>query len=583
MCGITVIFCPKCQTPETYIQNTRQKIVDMSNKIKHRGPDWSGTFQKYITYSNGNTVACSMGHQRLSIIDPFAGAQPIVNNQLALCVNGEIFSHKQIRQDYDMYYTYKTGSDCEAIQALYYAYKMYNSYGMPCSDINTIEDIFDKLDGQFAFVLFDYDVICENTPYLLVGRDPIGIAPLYYGYTIDGEICFASELKSIHEYCIKVKEFPPGHYGIYKNDKFEIIKYYKPKWEITPFKPIGSYNDTDEFKILHDVLYKAVEKRLMSDVPYGVLLSGGLDSAIISSVTIDIIKNKYPGQQLCSFSIGLNGSPDLAAAQKVADFIGTKHFGFEFTFEDGLNAIEEVIKHLETYDVTTIRASTPMFLLSRKIKAMGVKMVLSGEGADEILGGYLHFHKAPTPEAFHEECKLRVNNLHYFDCLRANKSTMAWGLEVRVPFLDKEVLETALPMHPYLKCYQVEPGKKIEKYVLRKAFEGGYLPEEILWRQKEQFSDGVGYNWIDGLKAHAQNIIPDEQMALASDLYPYNTPTTKEAMWYRHIFAKEYSKAQAEMTVAKWIPQTSWEGVDADPSGRAQKVHDGHSNWKIKA
>jgi asparagine synthase (glutamine-hydrolysing) len=333
-------------------------------------------------------------------------------------------------------------------------------------------------------------------------------------------------------------------------------------------------NYESDLKAVNKVLTKAVEKRLMADVKFGVLLSGGLDSALISSIAMKLIKEKDPTQELWSFSIGLNGSPDLIAAEKVAKFIGTKHFGFEFDFQDGLNAIEHVIYHLETYDVTTIRASTPMFILSRKVKALGVKMVLSGEGADEIFGGYLYFHKAPTPQAFHEECKLKTNNLHSFDCLRANKSTMAWGLESRVPFLDKEVIEICMPIHPYLKCYQLEPGKKIEKYILRKAFEGDYLPDDILWRQKEQFSDGVGYSWIDGLKEHAESVVTDSQMELAPGLYPYNTPTTKEAMWYRNIFAKKYNTAHAEHTVAKWVPQTDWEGVDSDPSGRAQKAHD---------
>jgi asparagine synthase (glutamine-hydrolysing) len=569
MCGITVVIHPKCKDPKTYLANTQQRTVDMSDKIKHRGPDWSGIYQTYATDYAGETIACSMAHQRLSIVGVFSGGQPIVNGSTSLCVNGEIYSHEAIKEQYKSIYEYQTDSDCEAIQALYCA--LYHESSSP----STIQELFKKLDGQFAFVLFDYR---DNQSTFLVGRDPIGICPLYYGYTMDGEICFASELKAIQDQCIKVQEFPPGHYGYYLGDgKFDIVKYYKPEWQTAPFRQLG--DPTVEYRALNTVLTKAVEKRLMSDVAYGVLLSGGLDSALISSIAVKILKEKQPGKELSSFSIGLKGSPDLAAAEKVAKHIGTKHYGFEFTFQDGLNAIKDVIKHLETYDVTTIRASTPMFLLSRKIKAMGVKMVLSGEGADEVLGGYLHFHKAPSPEAFHDECKMRVDNLHNFDCLRANKSTMAWGLEARVPFLDKEVLEQAMLIHPELKCHAKDDGLKTEKYVLRKAFEEDYLPNEILWRQKEQFSDGVGYSWIDGLKAHAEAIITDDQMKLADDLYPYNTPQTKEAMWYRHIFTDMYSKAQAEKTVSRWVPQTSWEGVSSDPSGRAQQVHDGHGEW----
>lgn len=571
MCGITAVICPKCQDPKSHLSNTRQRIVDMSNKVKHRGPDWSGVYQTSALKENGEIMACSMGHQRLSIIDPFGGEQPIVNpeTKTVLCVNGEIYSHKQIREKYERVYKYQTGSDCEAIQALYHVLSTKSD-----SSLKTEEDLMNQLDGQFAFVLFDG---VDGKANFLVGRDPIGIAPMYYGYTFTGEICFASELKSLHDHCIKVVEFPPGHYATMVDGELKITQYYKPNWYVAPFRGIDK--PVSEYTALNKVLTAAVEKRLMSDVPYGVLLSGGLDSALISSIAMRLLKEKQPGNELLSFSIGLEGSPDLAAAEKVAKFIGTKHFGFKFTFEDGLNAIKDVIEHLETYDVTTIRASTPMFLLSRKIKAMGIKMVLSGEGADEVLGGYLHFHKAPTPEAFHDECKLRVDNLHHFDCLRANKSTMAWGLEARVPFLDKEVLEQAMPICPGLKCFDKGDGTKIEKFVLRKAFQDGYLPDEILWRQKEQFSDGVGYNWIDGLKAHAESVITDDQMKMATDLYPYNTPTTKEAMFYRHIFAEKYSKAQAEKTVSRWVPQTSWEGVDSDPSGRAQKVHDGHSDW----
>lgn len=571
MCGITAVYCPKCQEPETYLRNMRQKIVDMSNKVKHRGPDWSGVYQKHVTEHTGEHTAFSMGHQRLSIIDPFGGAQPIVNDDMALCVNGEIYTHHKIRDKVGDEYKYVTGSDCESIMALY-------------STLDEPMKLFDHISGQFAFVLIDFGTkqVSEHVwekPNMLIARDPIGVCPLYYGMTLEGEICVASEMKSIIDYCVQVKEFPPGHYAhLDETGQLIFTQYYQPKWKEIGFRPEKDFEN--ELKALNFMLTRAVSQRLMADVPYGVFLSGGLDSALISSIAMKLIKEKFPGQQLQSFSIGLKDSPDLVAAQKVADFIGTKHYGFEFTFEEGLNAIEDVIEHLETYDVTTVRASTPMYLLSRKVKALGIKMVLSGEGADELLGGYLHFHKAPTPEAFHDECKMRVNNLHLFDCLRANKSTMAWGLEARVPFLDKDVLEQAMPINPAYKCFDKGDGTKIEKYVLRKAFEKDYLPPDLLWRQKEQFSDGVGYSWIDGLKDHAKKHISDQEMAMAAELYPYNTPTTKEAMYYRHIFAKKYSKAQVEKTVARWIPQTNWEGVGSDPSGRAQKVHDEHSNWK---
>jgi asparagine synthase (glutamine-hydrolysing) len=557
MCGITCIVCPKCQNPEDYIKYVRQPIVDSSDKICHRGPDWSGIYQDHE-----NDFVCSMGHERLSIVDPEGGEQPIVNKhypKTALCVNGEIYNHQYIR-DSMKDYKFMTKSDCEVIQALYHQ----------SSDPIVV---CQQLDGPFAFVLYD-----KYKKSIIVGRDPIGVNPLYYGYTEDGEICFASELKSIESYVIRIHEFPPGFCAQWVDDELKFMKYYYPKWQVTPYNQITG-KETEQIR---EVLTRAVEKRLMSDVPYGVLLSGGLDSSLISAIAMKIVKERGTpfGNFLHSFSIGMEGSPDLAAAKKVGDYIGTKHHNFTFTFEDGLHAIKKVIRHLETYDVTTVRASTPMFLLSRKVKSIGVKMVLSGEGADEILGGYLHFQKAPTLKDFHEECIHRVEALHLFDCLRANKSTMAWGLEARVPFLDKEFLEIAMPIHPDLKCKTLESGKKIEKYVLREAFKDGYLPNEILWRQKEQFSDGVGYGWIDGLRRHAEITISDSQMKMAAELYPYNTPKTKEAYLYRQIFESFYPNARACETVSAWVPQTNWAGVSADPSGRAQGAHDAHTEWK---
>lgn len=568
MCGITLIFQPDCtkQPVKEYMLKRRDDILKCSDKIKHRGPDWTGVYQ-----DNVGTMVCSMVHERLSIIDPEGGSQPIVSldKMTALCVNGEIYNHKELREKYTNY-SFVTGSDCEVIQTLYYEFT---------NNHISFTDIFDTLDGQFSFVLYD-----KQNATIVIGRDPIGITTLYYGYTLDGEICVSSELKAIDTLCIRVKEFPPGHYGMYNPMKKELIieQYYKPQWDIKPYRFDMSMADTA--KAVNQLLTKAVEKRLMSDVPIGVLLSGGLDSALISAIAMRLVKahgTKF-GNTLHSFSIGMEGSPDLAAAQKVADYIGTQHHTFKFTFEDGLDSIYKVIKTLETYDVTTIRASTPMWLLSRMIKSMGVKMVLSGEGADEVFGGYLYFHKAPSSDSFHEECKYRIKTLHSFDCLRANKSTMAWGLEARVPFLDKEFLEMAMLISPTQKCCvsNSQSGKKTEKYILRMAFEDGYLPDEILWRQKEQFSDGVGYGWIDGLKAHADKIVSDQEFKLATERYPYNTPLTKEAYWYRQIFEEHFPYARAEETVSKWIPRTEWEGVDADPSGRSQGVHEEHSKWK---
>lgn len=562
MCGITLILTDNVS--KEYLTKRRGDIIKASEKIKHRGPDWTGVYQ-----DTDGEIACIMAHERLSIIDPEGGSQPIVSHDglTALCVNGEIYNHQDLRHKYPEY-KFMTGSDCEVIQTLYYQYSQKKI---------SLVDIFDTLEGQFSFGLYD-----KHNGILIVARDPIGITTLYYGYTPTGEVCVSSEMKAIDEICIRVKEFPAGHYGIYDkvNKEFVIKQYYNPKWDLAPLKYDKPMKETAEK--LNVELTKAVQKRLMSDVPFGVLLSGGLDSALISSIAMKLVKENGTkfGKTLHSFSIGMEDSPDLMAAQKVADFIGTHHHTFKFTFEDGWDSISKVIKTLETYDVTTIRASTPMYLLSRMIKSMGIKMVLSGEGADEALGGYLYFHKAPTAEAFHEECKTRVKNLHLFDCLRANKSTMAWGLEARVPFLDKDFLEMAMMINPEHKCYlKPDTQKKVEKYILRLAFNDGYLPDEILWRQKEQFSDGVGYGWIDGLKKHTEKAVSDVEFKMAGEKYPYNTPTTKEAYYYRKIFEEHFPRARAEETVSTWVPRIDW-GCDADPSGRSQGVHDGHSEWQ---
>ena len=550
MCGIFAVFGYKPS-------DTRETLLACSKKLRHRGPDWNGI------YINEETKAC-VCHERLSIVGVNKGAQPIFdcpyNKSYVLSVNGEIYNYQGIKdivlQDR---YDFTTDSDCEVILHL------YREFG---------NNFLNMLDGVFSFALYDS---VENN--FLIARDPIGVNPLYYAQ--DGNsVCVASELKAIREWSdtAEIKIFPPGHF---MTRNMELVKYYNPKW--TQSMDIPKYNleisDEDMCRKIRETLTKSVEKRLMADVPFGVLLSGGLDSSLTSSIASKLVKegkNKNWGQQLHSFSIGLEDAPDLKYAKIVADHLGTIHHEFHFTVEEGIDAIRDVIYHLETYDVTTIRASTPMFLLSRKIKAMGIKMVLSGEGADEVYGGYLYFHKAPSDEIFHEECCKRVSNLHYFDCLRANKSTMAWGLEVRVPFLDKEFLNVSMPIRPQQKM------RKIEKYILRKAFDqemtGGevYLPEEVLWRQKEQFSDGVGYNWIDSLIESCNQRVTDEELSGAGEKYEYNTPQSKEAYYFREIFEGYYKNC--DKVSEYWIPNTDWEGVKADPSGRAQGIHEQFDN-----
>ena len=547
MCGIFAVFGYNDS-------HSRDSLLKCSKTLRHRGPDWNGI------YINEEKKVC-VCHERLSIVGVNKGAQPIYENETdrnyVLTVNGEIYNHKGIReiilQDR---YDFTTDSDCEVILHLY-------------RELGT--KFLNMLDGVFCFALYDS---LENN--FLVARDPIGVNPLYYAVDKDGGVCFASELKAIREWSkeVEIKIFPPGHF---MTNDLVLHRYYNPRWMLK--EEIPQYNlDVSEVEIckkIREGLTKSVEKRLMTDVPYGVLLSGGLDSSLISSIASKLVKegtNKNWGSQLHSFSIGLEGAPDLLFARKVADHLQTIHHEFHFTVEEGIDAIRDVIHHLETYDVTTIRASTPMFLLSRKIKAMGIKMVLSGEGADEIYGGYLYFHKSPSDEIFHLECCKRVKNLHYFDCLRANKSTMAWGLEVRVPFLDKEFLNRSMPIRPSQKM------DKIEKYILRKAFDPSmnegevYLPEDVLWRQKEQFSDGVGYNWIDSLVRDCDEKVINEEFLNAANKFPHNTPKTKEAFYYRTIFTDYYP--ECEKVSEFWVPNTDWEGVNADPSGRAQGIHD---------
>ncbi|MCG9697058.1 asparagine synthase B [Shewanella sp. Isolate11] len=532
----------------------RQVALEMSKLLRHRGPDWSGI------YSSDKAI---LAHERLAIVDIEHGAQPLLSQDesLVLAVNGEIYNHKELKAQLGDKYSYQTNSDCEVILAL------YQEYGC---------DFLDKLNGIFAFVLYD-----KAQDKYIIGRDHMGIIPLYTGHDTEGNFYVASEMKALMPVCKTVAEFKPGHYLTDQGYQ----QYYQRDWQ--EFSAVADNKaSVDE---LREALEAAVKRQLMSDVPYGVLLSGGLDSSVISAITQTFAKRRIEDDgatdawwpQLHSFAVGLEGAPDLAAAQKVADAIGTIHHEITFTFQDGLDALKDVIYHLETYDVTTIRAATPMYLMARKIKAMGIKMVLSGEGADELFGGYLYFHKAPNAQAFHEELVRKLDKLHLFDCLRANKAMAAWGLEARVPFLDKEFIDTAMRINPEAK---MSKDGRIEKHILRTAFEHK-LPKEVAWRQKEQFSDGVGYSWIDGLKDHAAEQVDDLQLANAKFRFPYNTPETKEAYFYRCFFDELFPLTSAAETVpggksvACSTPEAlawdaSLQGI-IDPSGRAvQSVHD---------
>ncbi|KAI8092742.1 asparagine synthase [Halteromyces radiatus] len=553
MCGIFA-----CYNYQGDIDAFRQRALYLSKKIRHRGPDWSGCM------ISGNTI---FAHERLAIVGVDTGAQPLTSDDdnLILCVNGEIYNHKQLRANLKNKYEFKTHSDCEVIMPMY-------------KEMD--KDLVQQLDGMFSFVLLD-----KKRNRIIAARDPIGITTLYYGWDskMPGTVYFASELKSLNEDCDKILAFPPGH--IYDSDSGETTRWFNPTWwdeSRVPTHPA-------DLKLLRESLETAVRKRLMAEVPYGVLLSGGLDSSLIAAIaareTEKIAAAGYTEGEstlwprLHSFSIGLPGSPDLIAARDVAKHLKTIHHEFTFTIQEALDAVSDVIYHLETYDVTTIRASTPMYLLSRKIKATGVKMVLSGEGADEVFGGYLYFHYAPNSASFHEETVTRVKNLHTSDCLRANKSTMAWGLEARVPFLDKQFLEVAMNIDPKEKMPDRSQGR-MEKYIVRKAFDTSddpsakpYLPDNVLWRQKEQFSDGVGYSWIDTLKEVSLTKVTDEEFAQAGSRWTKDTPTTKEAYMYRVMFEQWFPQEACTASVVRWIPKAEW-GCPEDPSGRAQGVHD---------
>lgn len=551
MCGIAGIFQIKEQTSEL-----RKKALKMSQKIRHRGPDWSGIYV-------GKTAILT--HERLSIVDPQSGGQPLYSpdKKQILAVNGEIYNHREIRAKYKGKYDFQTGSDCEVILAL------YRDKG-----IRFLED----LNGIFAFALYD-----EDKDDFLIARDPIGVIPLYIGKDNEGHVYVASELKALEGFCDRYEPFLPGHY--YWSREGKMTRWYSRDWM--------SYDAVKDNKAsvkdVHDALEAAVQRQLMSDVPYGVLLSGGLDSSVISAVA-----KKYSAKrietdsqsaawwpQLHSFAVGLKGAPDLAKAKEVADYIGTVHHEINYTVQEGLDAIRDVIYFIETYDVTTVRASTPMYLLARVIKSMGIKMVLSGEGADEVFGGYLYFHKAPTAKDFHEETVRKLSKLYLYDCLRANKSLAAWGVEGRVPFLDKEFLDVAMRLDPRSKMC---PGNTIEKKIVREAF-SDMLPESVAWRQKEQFSDGVGYSWIDSLKTMTSQAVSDEEMAHAAERFPINPPMNKEEYFYRSIFEEHFPSKSAALSVPS-VPSVACSTAEAlawdasfknqnDPSGRAVKgVHE---------
>ena len=550
MCGIVGVFDLKVSHTEL-----RTEVLKMSKKVRHRGPDWSGIF---------DCEKAILAHERLAIVDPQSGRQPLKSKDgnLILAVNGEIYNHQEIRKRYKNSYEFQTQSDCEVILPL------YREKG---------PGFLEEMNGIFAFALYDR----EKDSYL-IARDHIGIIPLYTGRDQHGNFYVASELKALEGVCNKIEEFLPGHY-LYSVDGV-IKKWYTRDW--IDYSAVE--NNNTSIDDLRSSLEASVHRQLMSDVPYGVLLSGGLDSSIISAVAKKFAPKRIESgdkaeawwPQLHSFAVGLTGSPDLAAARKVADHIGTVHHEINFAVEEGLDAIRDVIYHIETYDVTTVRASTPMYLLARVIKSMGVKMVLSGEGADEIFGGYLYFHKAPGPEAFHEETVRKLSKLHLYDCLRANKSLAAWGVEGRVPFLDKEFLDVAMRLNPRDKMISKE---RIEKWVLRKAFED-YLPATVAWRQKEQFSDGVGYNWIDTLKELTSHEISDEQLANAKYRFPINPPMSKEEYFYRSIFSEHFPSDSAAACVPS-VPSVACSTAEAlswdasfknmiDPSGRAVKnVH----------
>jgi len=556
MCGIVCAFDVKEST-----EVLRPQLLEMSKKIRHRGPDWSGI------YADDKAI---LAHERLAIVDPASGKQPLLspNGKLILAANGEIYNHRELRKQFEGKYDFQTESDCEVILAL------YQEKGV---------DFLDEMNGIFGFTIYD----AEKDAYF-VARDHMGIIPLYMGWDKNGTFYVASELKALEGTCTKIELFPPGHY-LHSSDG-GLKRWYSRDWmEYDAVK-----DNATSIQEIKEALEAAVHRQLMSDVPYGVLLSGGLDSSVTSAIAKKYAQKRiesgdttdawYP--QLHSFSVGLDGSPDLAAAQKVADHIGTVHHEIKFTIQEGLDAIKDVVYNLETYDITTIRASTPMYLMARVIKSMGIKMVLSGEGADELFGGYLYFHKAPNAKEFHEETVRKLSKLHMYDCLRANKSLASWGIEGRVPFLDKEFMDVAMRINPQDKMIN---GERMEKWVVRKAFED-MLPESVAWRQKEQFSDGVGYSWIDTLKVVVNEEVSDEQLANAKFRFPLQTPTSKEEFYYRSIFEEHFPSDAAALCVPQEASVAcstqialEWDAAFKnmnDPSGRA--VANVHSDAYVK-
>ncbi|WP_055435749.1 asparagine synthase B [Lacinutrix algicola] len=551
MCGIVCAFDLKQKS-----EDLRPQVLEMSKTIRHRGPDWSGI------YSDDKAI---LAHERLAIVDPASGKQPLFSpdNKLVLAANGEIYNHRELRKQFEGKYDFKTESDCEVILAL------YQEKGV---------DFVDEMNGIFGFAIYD----TEKDEYF-IARDHMGIIPLYIGWDQNGTFYVASELKALEGICTKIELFPPGHYMSSKDGEY--VKWYKRDW--SEYDAVKD-NETS-IAVIKEALEAAVHRQLMSDVPYGVLLSGGLDSSVVSAIAKKYAQKRietgdekeawYP--QTHSFAVGLEGSPDLAAAQKVADHIGTVHHEIKFTIQEGLDAIKDVIYNIETYDITTIRSSTPMYLMARVIKSMGIKMVLSGEGADEIFGGYLYFHKAPNAKEFHEETVRKLDKLHMYDCLRANKSLAAWGIEGRVPFLDKEFMDVAMRINPQDKMIN---GERMEKWVIRKAFED-MLPESVAWRQKEQFSDGVGYSWIDTLKEVVDAVVTDEQMENAAYRFPIQTPQNKEEFYYRSIFEEHFPSDAAALSVPQEASVAcstaialEWDEAFKnmnEPSGRAiANVHD---------
>lgn len=575
MCGFVGAFDLSCGAKpidEGLRDSLRENVLEMSRKIRHRGPDWSGV------YTGNNAI---LSHERLAIVDVLSGKQPLVSDdgKIILAVNGEIYNHQEIRENFKGKYEFKTKSDCEVIIPLYKKYKESGDFA----------SMIEELSGIFAFALYD----SEKDVYL-VSRDEIGVIPLYQGFDKAGRYYVASELKALEGNCVTIEEFPNGHY-LYSPDK-KVQKWYKRDWESFDAVKESARAASDNGEIINpsvienvrNSLEEAVKKQLMSDVPYGVLLSGGLDSSIIAAVTQKFSKKRVEtgGKQsawwptLHSFAVGLEGSPDLVAARKAAEYIGTVHHEVHFTIQEALDALRDVIYHIETYDITTVRASTPMYLLARVIKSMGIKMVLSGEGSDELFGGYLYFHKAPDAKEFHEETVRKMSKLHLYDCLRANKSLSAWGVEGRVPFLDKDFIDCAMTLNPVDKMnVRLSDGsQRMEKWILRKAFED-YLPKEIVWRQKEQFSDGVGYSWIDTLKKLTEEKVSDAEFARRENRFPINPPKTKEEYFYREIFSSLFPSDSA----AKCVPHEAgvacstakalewdeaWKSMD-EPSGRA--------------